>query len=287
MQIRIGGVPEHFNYPWHMAMEDGSFANIGIDVAWEDVYGGTGAMNKKLRNGELDLAVVLTEGIVADIIDGNPSLIVQKYVKSPLIWGIHAGGNSDVSLEKGFANLRFAISRKGSGSHLMAVVEARNQGIELDDSQFVEVGNFDGAVEALNGGKADVLLWERFTTQPTVDQGKLKRLGETVTPWPCFMIAARQEILIKHPNKVWNLLWVVRKQCRHFMNMESAPQIVADKYGLTLQDATSWFNKTEWEQDVFISKKMINNAVNTLYDASVINQKWGAGELCWNRSMIY
>ena len=23
--IRIGGVPEHFNLPWHLAMEEGNF----------------------------------------------------------------------------------------------------------------------------------------------------------------------------------------------------------------------------------------------------------------------
>jgi hypothetical protein len=42
-----------------------------------------------LRDGETDIAVILTEGIVKDIVAGNPSKIVQVYVESPLIWGIH------------------------------------------------------------------------------------------------------------------------------------------------------------------------------------------------------
>ncbi|MBO6517100.1 MAG: hypothetical protein JJ975_11170 [Bacteroidia bacterium] len=287
MRIRIGGVPEHFNYPWHLAINDGSFANIGIDVEWEDVGGGTGAMNAKLRNGELDMAVVLTEGIVADIIKGNPSLIVQKFVKSPLIWGIHTGANSTVTAETSLSEVSFAISRYGSGSHLMASVEAQNRGLKLQPEQFVEVGNFEGAIEALNTNKADILLWEKFTTKPMVDQGRLKRIGETVTPWPCFVIAVRQEVLIKHPNMIWNLLWVIRKKCRHFMGDAAAEERIAQNYGLTMADAKNWFNKTEWEQDIFISKKMINNVVNTLYDVGVIEQKSTAEELCWNRSMVY
>lgn len=287
MKIKIGGVPEHFNYPWKVAIENGSFSNIGLDVQWEDCAGGTGEMNSKLRNGDLDIAVVLTEGIIADIINGNPSMIAQKFIKSPLIWGIHTGANSSVISDTSFSELKFAISRPGSGSHLMASVEAKNRGITLRSDQFVEVGNIDGAVKSLNNGDADILLWEKFTTKPLVDARKLKHIGDTVTPWPCFMIAARQELLVKHPNMVWNMLWIIRKVCRHFMNDDNAEQIIADNYGLSLLDATTWFNKTEWEQDVFISKKMLNNVVNTLFETGIVTEKISADELCWNRTMVY
>jgi sulfonate transport system substrate-binding protein len=287
VKIKIGGVPEHFNYPWKVAIETGSFSNIGLDVQWEDCAGGTGEMNSKLRSGELDIAVVLTEGIITDIINGNPSMIAQKFIKSPLIWGIHTGANSKVNSDASFGELKFAISRPGSGSHLMASIEAKNRGIVLRPDQFVEVGNIDGAVKALNNGDADILLWEKFTTKPLVDARKLKHIGDTVTPWPCFMIAARQELLVKHPNMVWNMLWIIRKVSRHFMNDDNAEQIIADNYGLSLLDATTWFNKTEWEQDVFISKKMLNNVVNTLFETGIVTEKISADELCWNRTMVY
>src|SRR3712207_2896588 len=94
MEIKIGGVPEHFNLPWHLAIEKKSFEKEGISLSWKDYPGGTGMMCSDLRSGNLDMAVVLTEGIVADIIKGNPSLIIQWYVTSPLIWGIHMPGNS-------------------------------------------------------------------------------------------------------------------------------------------------------------------------------------------------
>ena len=71
------------------------------------------------------------------------------------------------------------------------------------------------------------------------------------------------------------------------MNDHNAEQIIADNYGLSLLDATTWFNKTEWEQDVFISKKMLHNVVNTLYETGIITQKISADELCWNRMMVY
>jgi ABC-type nitrate/sulfonate/bicarbonate transport system substrate-binding protein len=60
----------------------------------DDIPEGTGKMCQLLRDGQADLAVILTEGIVKDIVAGNPSKIVQIYVESPLIWGIHVAANS-------------------------------------------------------------------------------------------------------------------------------------------------------------------------------------------------
>jgi ABC-type nitrate/sulfonate/bicarbonate transport system substrate-binding protein len=31
-KIKIAGVPEHFNIPWHIAIEDGTFKKHGVDV---------------------------------------------------------------------------------------------------------------------------------------------------------------------------------------------------------------------------------------------------------------
>jgi sulfonate transport system substrate-binding protein len=42
--LRVGGVPEHFNLPWHLALEQGLFAKRGLDLTWIDVPNGTGAM---------------------------------------------------------------------------------------------------------------------------------------------------------------------------------------------------------------------------------------------------
>lgn len=287
MEIKVGGVPEHFNYPWKIAQREKSFENIGINFQWEDIRGGTGEMCRRLRDGSLDIAVVLTEGIVADIANGNPSMIVQKFVKSPLVWGIHAFANSDISNLDNMSELRYAISRPGSGSHIMASVEASYRGQELKESNFVEVGNIDGAVEALSEGKADILFWEKFTTMPLVQDNTLKRIGECITPWPCFCIAVRDEVLIKHPQEVWNMLWLIRKISRHFMHDPKSPELISKEYGLDPNQVKIWFNQTEWEQDVYISQKMLSNVMNTLIDVQVIDHKVSTEQLCWNRTIVY
>lgn len=40
--LKVGGVPEHFNYPWHMAIERKIFEKHGVHVEWVEQKLGTG-----------------------------------------------------------------------------------------------------------------------------------------------------------------------------------------------------------------------------------------------------
>jgi len=259
IRIQAGGVPEHFNLPWHLALADGAFKNEDVDLHWTDQPGGTGQMTKALRSGELDIAVLLTEGIIADIIKGNPSLLVQQYVRSPLIWGIHAPANSAYQTKKDIQKARFAISRNGSGSHIMAYVFAEQQGWDPTQLQFVKVGNFEGARTAFKNKEADILLWEKFMTKPFVDSGELKRVGETITPWSCFVIAATKQALSNKREAVEKTLSIIRKYCDAFMNRKDAVDLVVNKYQLEPKDAQAWFRQTGWSTNNYVSKKMLSD----------------------------
>ena len=78
--LKVGGVPEHFNYPWYITLKNKEYNKHNINLRWQDYPGGTGQMCKALREGSVDIAIVLTEGIIKDIADGNPSKIVQTFV---------------------------------------------------------------------------------------------------------------------------------------------------------------------------------------------------------------
>ena len=164
--IRIGGVPEHFNLPWHLAMEEGLFAAKDIAVEWVTFKGGTGQMTKALRNNEVDICVLLTEGIIKDIINGNPSKIISQYINTPLIWGVHTGTDNPLQSYKQVYDKRFAISRFGSGSHLMPIVDANSKGFQLEEDQFIIIKNLEGALKSLSSNQSDVFYWEKFTTKP-------------------------------------------------------------------------------------------------------------------------
>jgi len=275
--IKIAGVPEHFNLPWHLCIDNGEFEQVGIDLQWTDVPEGTGKMCQMLRDGEIDIAIILTEGIVKDIIGGNPSSIVQIYIESPLIWGIHVAANSKYHSMSDLKNTKVAISRYGSGSHLMAYVNAQNQsrmmsGWNTNNLEFEIVNTIDGAVEALTNGTADYFMWERFMTKPLVDKGIFRRIADCPTPWPCFVIAVRNEFLEHNKQTLSLILAIINKTTIEFKDIPSIDKTLASKYRQKLDDIQEWLSLTKWSQKP-IEEKVLNNIQNQLFDLKIIDKK--------------
>jgi ABC-type nitrate/sulfonate/bicarbonate transport system substrate-binding protein len=276
--VRIAGVPEHFNLPWHMCIENGEFEEVGIDLQWTDVPEGTGKMCQLLRDNETDIAVILTEGIVKDIIGGNPSSIVQTYVESPLIWGIHVAAESQFKTLSDLENTKVAISRYGSGSHLMAYVNAQNQQWHTENLQFEVVNTIDGAVEALTNGTADYFMWERFMTQPLVDKGVFRRVADCPTPWPCFVIAVRNEFLESNRQTIALLLEIINNTTIEFKEIPSIDRTLATKYNQKLEDIQTWLSLTKWSQKP-LEEKVLNKIQNQLFDLKIIEKKGTFAEI--------
>lgn len=270
--LRIAGVPEHFNFPWHLCIENGEFEAENIDLKWIDVPEGSGKLCQMLRNGETDIAVILTEGIVKDIIAGNPSKIVQVYVQSPLIWGIHVGAKSNYKTLADLENTKVAISRLGSGSQLMAYVNAHNQGWKTDNLQFEIVNTIDGAVEALTNGTADYFMWERFMTKPLVDKGIFRRIADCPTPWPCFVIAVRDEILEKNPKIISKILEIINQTTEEFKEIPSIDRTLSETYHQKINDIQEWLSITEWSQKP-LAEEMLNKVQNQLLELGIIDKK--------------
>jgi len=270
--LKIAGVPEHFNLPWHLCIENGEFESQGIDLQWTDVPEGTGKLCQMLRNGETDIAVILTEGIIKDIVAGNPSKIVQVYVQSPLIWGIHVDAASDYKTLSDLKDTKAAISRIGSGSQLMAYVNAHNQGWKTESLQFEIVNTIDGAVEALSNGTADYFMWERFMTKPLVDKGTFRRIADCPTPWPCFVIAVRDEILENDPGSIETLLDVINQTTEEFKDIPSIDKTLSSRYNQKIEDIREWLSLTEWSQKP-LDNKTLNNVQNQLLELSLIDKK--------------
>ncbi|MCC1485099.1 substrate-binding domain-containing protein [Winogradskyella immobilis] len=273
-QINIGGVPEHFNLAWYLGLKNGEYKAEGINLRWKDYFGGTGAMCKGLRNGDIDLAVILTEGIVKDIIEGNPSTIIQTYVASPLIWGIHVANASTFQTIEDIKGTRAAISRYGSGSHLMAYVNAKNNNWNLKkDLNFEVIKNLDGAVKGLTDNKADYFMWEKFTTKPLVDNGTFRRIGNCPSPWPCFVIAVRNDFLETHKDEVKTILDIVNDTTIDFKNIPSIDKTISNRYDQELEDVQEWLSLTEWSQEL-IDEQTLQNVQDQLFDLNIISEKW-------------
>ena len=270
--LKVGGVPEHFNYPWYLTLKNKEYTNANINLRWENFPGGTGEMCKALRTGAVDIAIVLTEGIIKDISEGNPSKIVQVFVDSPLIWGVHVHKNSVFKSIEELEHGTIAISRFGSGSHLMAIVNAFNQGWNVENLKFKVVENLQGGIDALKNGVADYFMWEHFTTKPLVDNGTFRRIEDCLTPWPCFVIAVRNEILEQHPEAVAYILEVINKQTSSFKNIKNIDSTLAVRYEQKFTDIQKWLEITEWNSGKPITEDLITSIQQQLFRFNVIKE---------------
>jgi len=247
--LKIGGVPEHFNLPWRLAIEEGRFREIGLELHWSDMTGGTGQMIKGLNAGSLDIAVLLTEGITKAILEGLDAKILQVYVTSPLRWGIHVPFHSDIQSSDQLEGKTFAISREGSGSHLMVYVKAQQEGWNSEELKFNVVGDVYGGLWALEHGQADGFLWEKYTTFPFTEQKKCRYIEEVITPWPCFVIAVRNEVIERYESLLMNMCSVVQTKAKEIKHDEDSVEVISWRYNLRSGQVANWLLETDWNYD--------------------------------------
>ena len=244
--LKIGGVPEHFNLPWRMAIEEGKFKEEGIQLHWSDMGGGTGQMIRGLETKSIDVAVLLTEGITKAILQGLEAKIIQVFVTTPLRWGIHVPYKSDIQKVDQLENQTFAISREGSGSHLMSYVRASQENWDTDKLKFKVVGDVYGGLWALENNEAQAFLWEKYTTFPFTEQKKCRYIDEVITPWPCFVIAVRTEIYEKHKDELSKMCQIVSDRASELKKNENAVDLISWRYNLRHGQVENWLNETDW-----------------------------------------
>jgi ABC-type nitrate/sulfonate/bicarbonate transport system substrate-binding protein len=270
LRLKIGGVPEHFNLPWKLAMEEGLFRDKDIHLHWEDMAGGTGQMIRGLESGTLDIAVLLTEGITKYILEGLDAKILQFYVTSPLRWGIHVPVNSNIQTPSDLKGATFAISRTGSGSHLMSYVLADREGWDSSELNFNVIGDVYGGLWALENNQAQAFLWERFTTKPHVDAGKCRYIGDVVTPWPCFCIAVRREVFESHQQELGAMCTIVNQRAAKLKTAPEASEMIAWRYNLKKEDVDQWLSGTDWNYDGKVNLEAFQFTVDYLIKLALI-----------------
>jgi sulfonate transport system substrate-binding protein len=263
--LRVGGVPEHFNLPWRLAIESAALADLGI--SWSSQPGGTGEMLAGLADGSLDVVSILTEGTVAAIADGLAASIVQVYVSSPLQWGVFAPAASALQTEADLEGRRIAISRWRSGSHLMALVWARRHGWTVAQDQFVLAGTLEGARAAFAAGEAEVFLWDKFMTRHLVDSGEFRQVGVQLTPWPSFVIAVSNEALLGRTSEVGRLVDAVVAEAGRLTTRTDIMDLLTSRYPLSAESAGAWLETTTFGQRHAWPAELSAQVLDTLADA--------------------
>jgi sulfonate transport system substrate-binding protein len=282
--IRVGVVPEHFSTPFHIGFDKHIFKkhNLILDVI--EHPRGTGSMCKDLRENKLDVAIALTEGLVSDIVKNENEdvyRIIGTYVQSPLHWAIATKPDRIKSISE-LNDKTIGISRFGSGSHIMSFLLAERENwytsSDCNDHnlsvKFEPCGGLDDLRNGIATEKIDTFLWERFMLKNFFDKGELNYLGEIVTPWPCFMIAARNDIVNTHGEHLARMMDAIKECCDLFYkNKDSSLDFISKACHLSLEDADKWFQTVEFAKNPrSVSTSMLDNTMNTLLRTKVLQE---------------
>eukprot|EP01012_Entosiphon_sulcatum_P065855 TRINITY_DN9486_c0_g1_i1.p2 TRINITY_DN9486_c0_g1~~TRINITY_DN9486_c0_g1_i1.p2 ORF type:complete len:293 (+),score=49.20 TRINITY_DN9486_c0_g1_i1:39-917(+) len=257
--LRIAGVPEHFSVPIQMAIEN------GLDAKFVTVSTGTGGMLALLDEGQVDVIVALTEGLVMGLEKGRDLAILGTYVSSKLRWAIVCGPNTkdDAAVDQ-LDGATFGISRPGSGSELMAHVLARERSWQKP-LKFVECRNLPGLVGAVTEGRADAFLWEHFTTKPHQDRGEVRFIGDIPTPWGCFLFATKREFARSNKERLHRTIASIRQQCEVFMGdrTASASRLNA-MFGIQESDAHAWLSSVQFRATPAVARSDLQSALSAI-----------------------
>ncbi len=262
-------MPEHFNLPWRDTLDGLPGAERAF--TWVAEPQGTGAMVAGLSAGDLDAALLLTEGAVTARARGGDFRIAAVYVETPLEWGIHVAADSAFVDAASIRSARYAISRPGSGSQLMAIAHARAQGWPVDSLEFVTVGTLERARDALGAGEADVFFWERVMTQPLVNAGDFRRIGVFAAPWPAFVLCIGASVSAADRARIESLFVDVLQSAQVFKaDARGSAARIAAEFGIDPDEALQWLGRTRWATEVEIDQAMLRRVAEVLLDAQLI-----------------
>lgn len=258
----------------------------------------------KSPSSSLDLAIGLTESWVGGMLNCAttrpvPYRLVGEWVSSPLRWAIVTGhGRKRINHVKDLKYYnKAAVSRLGSGSHVMAMMLAQQEGwlppkSDKPAKKVLDIrpeGPFKNLVRAANNMRGDFFMWEHFTAKPSFTglKARLKKIGEMYAPWPAWMIAAREDAFPeKNYEELKPVFEALNKGLAQFMgDKEKTVEMLGTgelecKYGA--MDATEWINGMEFTNDVRgINVRTIEEVAEKLRLAGFTKESggWGLEEL--------
>ncbi|OWZ76025.1 hypothetical protein C365_05436 [Cryptococcus neoformans Bt85] len=269
-KLRVGWHREHFLSPLLQFVEK----DKGETVELIECPGGTGEMQVKLKNGEIDLCIALTDALIAGLANGQTSYkIVGRYIASPLRWAIITGKDSQYNSVNDLKGTTFGISRLGSGSQVMAsVLSLQQKWSEEEQPKFKVNGQFRPLRDSVNSGETSVFLWEWFTTKPYVDSGEVRFIGSVYTPWPCWHIAASPSV---PSSTIKTFLASLQPYVQHFNSPEARAsediEFVHNFFGHKKEDVAEWLQSVKWEQRLAeVKKDVVKETLAVLSKAGVI-----------------
>jgi sulfonate transport system substrate-binding protein len=95
-----------------------------------------------------------------------------------------------------------------------------------------------------------VFFWEKFMTKPLVDDGRFRRVGEFLAPWPAFVLCVAEGLGASQRQALGRLLQAVLDQAQALAGRPDAPAVIGARYSLQPADVADWLRATRWARHV-------------------------------------
>ncbi|KAJ2471819.1 hypothetical protein GGI02_002009 [Coemansia sp. RSA 2322] len=210
-------------------------------------------MIKKLMAGELDVAICVTEGLVAGIVS------VKSDAKYCTVDDLEFGAT-------------FGISREGSGSQIMAEFAASRYSWK-NKPQFKILGDVTSLVKGVKGGEVDAFLWERTTMNRYYDRGDVRYLGTVKAPWPAFSFGACKEYVENNAELLVKMLDCINRAVGHFLdetNDRIRGEFIQSVLGYSAADHEQWLGYVKYGNMREVDLHKIGYAAKVLQQAGVM-----------------
>ncbi|KZS92571.1 periplasmic binding protein-like II [Sistotremastrum niveocremeum HHB9708] len=243
---------------------------------------GTGELIDGLADDTFDLVIAPTETTIVGIAKGDaPYRLVGSYVTSPMNWAVMTGKDSQVQSIDDLKGANIGISKPGSADQIMAYVLALQHGW-LESPRTLSVNfhvgdDFAGSVKSLNDGVTSACLWEWFSIKSLHDKGRIRIVGSLLTPWPSWMIAARNSSEHVSHSEIRRFCATLTQYVRSFDSADKRQkeniEFLKTRLGYPEEDARAWMLTAGFPEDcTAIPGKVITDTLNVLVSAGVLTR---------------
>ena len=245
-----------------------------------------------LSSNQIDIGIGLTEGWIAGLAkaatENRPPgyTLIGTYVESPLTWAISTGAKREdiaTSIDPGewmkeLKGKKMGVSRVGSGSYVMGYVLADKLGwLEEEGKEPFEVvplQTFEKLREAVGEEEkgADFFLWEQFTSKRYFDKGEIRKIGELVTPWPSWHIAARPEVV---EQEILEQFFAVLDESVKYVGVrtDEAIRYISTELDYSKEDAEEWMKTVQFAKEVKgVRASVVEETLTVLKKAGVVEK---------------
>ena len=200
----------------------------GVTVKWTSFDAGP-PMNESFAAGQQDIGFLGDSAAIIPRAAGHDTRIIGLSAASPQGLAVVVPKNSPITLPKELKGKKVAVV-KGSFAHHLLVLVLKNNGLTVDDIQFINMTQADIATALAKGDIDAGAIWEPLITR-LEEQGVAKVLIDgTGIKKGLLVIVARNDFATQNPELVKTFLKAYQRGSEFIKtNPREAAQLISDE----------------------------------------------------------